>query len=283
MFLISAIFTLPVVLINKYLFSDFYAIFIDLLAIIVLYIGFVRIFGLITKREISTALAFMPEIIQKNIKIKPITDFNSKLLFLTHNLNLEGAPKWIYFLTTELKKLGYDITIVSPQDGSLRQMYEEQQIPVLVNPTFFNNKEIDVSFFKKFGLIFLNTIVNSIFVDIIKKENIPVILVIHESEKDTYFSQGNNEEPIKNANSVIFSANATRDVYSNLEMNNNFITIPTSIDLKVIESYKSSNKRLAIRKKHGYSDDDFIVTIVGTIIERKGQLIFTEAAIKLLK
>ena len=38
-----------------------------------------------------------------------------------------------------------------------------------------------------------------------------------------------------------------------------------------------------MRKKHGYSIGDFIVTIIGTVIERKGQMTFVKAAIKLLE
>lgn len=208
---------------------------------------------------------------------------NAKLLFLSHNLNLEGAPRWIYFLTTQLKNKGYDITIASPQDGALRKLYEQEKIPVIVDTKYNNANEIDSSFLKEFDVVFLNTMINSIFVELVQSQGIPAILILHESEKDVYFSQGYKEEPIKNADKVIFSADATRKVYSYLEANNNFTTIPTSIEMQSIESYKSSHIKKKVREKHGYSVDDFIVTIIGTIIERKGQMTFVEAAIKLLE
>ncbi len=49
-----------------------------------------------------------------------------------------------------------------------------------------------------------------------------------------------------------------------------------------IESFKSKNDREALRKKYGISSNDKVITIVGTIIPRKGQKTFADAAIKLL-
>ena len=67
MFLISAILILPAVMIEIYFLHDFYALFTVILTILILYIVLVRGFGLIAEREISTALAFMPEGLRKNI------------------------------------------------------------------------------------------------------------------------------------------------------------------------------------------------------------------------
>ena len=208
---------------------------------------------------------------------------SKKILFLSHNLNLEGAPRWIYFLSAEIKNKGYDITIVSPQDGELKKLYQHEKIPVIIDSKYNDVDKINTSFFKQFDIVFLNTIINSIFVKLVQSQGIPAVLILHESEKDVYFSQGYKEEPIKNADKVIFSADATRKVYANLETNDNFTTIPTSIDIHSIESYKSSHSKEQVRKKHGYSANDFIVTVIGTVIERKGQMTFTEAAIKLLE
>jgi len=207
----------------------------------------------------------------------------SKLLFLSHNLNLEGAPRWVYFLSKELKKLDYDITIASPLDGALKKYYETKGIEVIIDSRFHSDKEVDEEFFEQFDMVFLNTIVNSIFVEKIKKTGVPVALHIHESERDVYKNQGFKDWPIQNANKVIFSADATKNVYSDLETDHNFRTIPTALDLDVIESFKSKNDREALRKKYGFSSNEKVITIIGTVIPRKGQKTFAQAAVKLLE
>jgi len=88
---------------------------------------------------------------------------NYNLLFVTHNLNLEGAPRWVYFLAIGLKKEGYHITVVSPLDGALRELYHKENIEVVIDPKFQSDQATDARFFQQFDLVFLNTIVNSIF------------------------------------------------------------------------------------------------------------------------
>jgi len=219
----------------------------------------------------------------KNLKIKNIETKNYKLLFLSHNLNLEGAPRVLYFLVKELKKLGHEITVVSPSDGPLKDNYLKEGIKVLIEPSFSGTDNIDSAFFQRFDLIILNTILNSVFVDTLRNIGKPVILVIHESEREFYMSQVNREPHLKNANKVIFGSDATRKIYSELEFNNNFYTIHPAIDIDEIESFKQRNDPQTLRKKYGISPSDKVVTIVGTIIPRKGQMIFSEAAIKLLE
>ena len=220
---------------------------------------------------------------QKISKTREFEKGKSRLLLLSHNLNLEGATRWVYFLAKGLKKLDYDITVASPLDGALKEYYDNEGIEVIIDPCFNTEKEVDEEFFEQFDMIFLNTIVNSVFVEKIKKLGVSVALLIHESERDVYKSQGYDESSIKNASKVIFSANATRKVYADLEKDHNFRTINTALDLEAIESIKSKNDREALRKKYGISSNDKVITIVGTIIPRKGQKTFAEAAIKLLE
>ncbi len=220
---------------------------------------------------------------EENFKEKKFEKNNYKLLILSHNLNLEGAPRLLFILVKELKKLGYEITVVSPTDGSVKADYLKEGIKVLIDPAFSGNGNIDTSIFEKYDLVILNTIVNSVFVDAIKKVGKPVMMLIHESERDLYMSEINRAPHIQNADKVIFASEATRKIYSNLDKDHNFRTIHTTIDTAEIESFKQSNDRQTLRKKYGLSSSDKVVTIIGTVIPRKGQKIFAEAAIKLLE
>jgi len=220
--------------------------------------------------------------LEENFSISHIKNDGPKLLIVGHNLNLEGAPKWLFFLARGLKNKGYDITVVSPTDGALKDYYILENIDVVVDEKFFNNLDIDKTVFEYFDIVLLNTLVNSIFVEHIHSVSVPTILHIHESERDIYMAKKDFSPYFKNVNSVVFSANATKKIYSDLEVNNNFTIIRPSIDFDEIESFKSENKRENLKNKFGLAPEDKVITIVGTIIERKGQMTLVDAAIKLL-
>jgi len=81
----------------------------------------------------------------------------------------------------------------------------------------------------------------------------------------------------------VFVADATRKLYSDLNSNNNFEIIPNGVDLNEIESFKLRNEKADLRKRNKFSQNDIIITIVGTVTERKGQLTLIKSAIELLK
>ena len=54
-----------------------------------------------------------------------------RVLFCSHNLNVEGAPLYIYSLVTALKARGrIEPEVYSPIDGPLASMYLDAGIPV---------------------------------------------------------------------------------------------------------------------------------------------------------
>ncbi|MFQ6125771.1 MAG: oligosaccharide flippase family protein [Candidatus Heimdallarchaeota archaeon] len=65
--LISAILVIPAVIVEIHFLQDFTALFVVILTNLIIYIVLVRTLGLITEREVSIALAFMPEGLRKKI------------------------------------------------------------------------------------------------------------------------------------------------------------------------------------------------------------------------
>ncbi|MFQ5941337.1 MAG: glycosyltransferase [Nitrososphaerales archaeon] len=209
---------------------------------------------------------------------------SKKLLFISHNLNHEGAPLSMYYLACELKERGYLATVLSPVDGPLKRYYFDEQIDVVIEPAFYSDSpDGNIDFFKQFDFIHVNTILNFRFLDLAKKAGVPTVWSIRESEREHYTQYGVNKTQFAIADNVLFVSNATRKVYSDLETNNKFITIPNGLDVKEIESFKTRNKKNDLRKKYDFAKDDIIVTIIGTVTERKGQMTFVEAAVNLLK
>jgi GT2 family glycosyltransferase len=86
----------------------------------------------------SETLAFPP----RNLPLNPYHQRYAqpprpfRVLVLTHNLNFEGAPIFIFELARYLaEQAGVTVRIVSPQDGPLRARYEQLGLPVEIWPT----------------------------------------------------------------------------------------------------------------------------------------------------
>ena len=67
MFLISASIAIPAILIEIQFLQDIQALLVIFFTILLIYIVLIRLFGLITERELSTALAFMPDRLRNTI------------------------------------------------------------------------------------------------------------------------------------------------------------------------------------------------------------------------
>ncbi len=67
LFLVSAIATVPVILVEIHYLPSLYAFLISIPTLFGIYIVFVRLLGLVTKRDVSLALNFLPEGLTKKI------------------------------------------------------------------------------------------------------------------------------------------------------------------------------------------------------------------------
>ena len=203
---------------------------------------------------------------------------------VTHNLNFEGAPLFYFNLAKGLEKLGYVIKFLSPVNGPLKNTFSKAGIKTTVAD--FSSKEFDIRKFEnKYDAILVNTILGY---KLIKKLNLKtekVIWSLHESERSVYYKQfpDFNNNLFSQVLKVVFSSEATRNMYSDLDTAGNFTIINTVGDTKKIDGYIKKNIKEKIKEKYGFKKSDFIVNLIGTICLRKGQLEFTEAAVNILK
>ena len=90
------------------------------------------------------------------------------------------------------------------------------------------------------------------------------------------------EEAYRLATRVIFTAQATRNIHEELNINDNFRTLSSWVDFDRIEKFAAANDRDTLRRKHGLDPDAVIVVNIGSVCERKGQHIYIRG-IDLLK
>ena len=205
------------------------------------------------------------------------------ILFVTHNLNYEGGPISLSLLAKGFKEKDYSVVILSPKDGPLKNFYLSEDIDVFIEPKFFSEPDKAIEFIKNFDLVYVNTIVIYPIVNASKMANVPVIWCIRESEREHYEKEGMDFHQFQNADKILFVANATKKIFSDLDRNKHFALIPNGLDISKIDSFKIRNSKEKLRKKYHFSNDSILVTVIGTVTERKGQHIFVESALELCK
>ena len=105
------------------------------------------------------------------------------ILVFSHQLSRTGAPIVLLDLVRIMKKEGYKVAVISFMDGSLKEEYKKEGIPVLVyNSKYINEELIDV-LSRYFGTWFINTLVLWTFVAYAKNRHIKVIWWMHENEQ----------------------------------------------------------------------------------------------------
>lgn len=233
----------------------------------------------------------------------PERSAKSKVLVITHNLNLEGAPLVIYNYARYFATVsGYQVQVLSCEDGILRDAYENLNIPVKIVPKpvplpeqpieeFHNHlkslgNSIDLD---SFELVISNTLITFWGIELAHLFGLPSVWYIHESSNiersiKNFFGEASEEsmrhllkESFLNATRVVFCSQASRNVFEGLNIKDNFRTILGAVPIDKIDRFRANHNKSELRAKHGINENDLVVTIVGTICERKGQHIFIEA------
>lgn len=103
-----------------------------------------------------------------------------KAYVLTHELSLTGAPIVLTHAVRILKKAGWDILIVSPEDGTLRETFLNEGLPVMIQRNMDESTEwIETA--KKFDLVFVNTIVPFKQIEQLRDVEVPVLWWLHDA------------------------------------------------------------------------------------------------------
>ena len=91
-----------------------------------------------------------------------------KILLVSHEFGLNGAPRALLNMCIVLKELGYDLKVISPIDGPINKEFKENNIQSTIIPDLFSinfNHPFD---FEGYDLILINTIVSTAFAKNIK-------------------------------------------------------------------------------------------------------------------
>lgn len=229
-----------------------------------------------------------------------------RILFCTHNLNLEGAPIQLFEIVKGLiEQKGYKrIDVFSPLDGELKKWYEEIGVTVVINSDFtvfgkdFNNSQYNkkIKLISKwlevsgYNLVVSNTLVTFYMLHAARIATLKTMWVIHESApitelipKINYDINSRIGELLRSVNRVVFTTKTTLDLYGGFKQSNNYSTINLGISTEKIDDFIEKNDKFKLRSIEGIDPDKTVFLSVGTFTERKGQLDFVLSAINHIK
>ncbi|HWA26784.1 MAG TPA: glycosyltransferase family 4 protein [Lacunisphaera sp.] len=227
-----------------------------------------------------------------------------RVLVVTHNLNFEGAPWFIFELARHLAaQPGATVRVVAPQDGPMREVFTRAGMPVEVidvgpalrAPTAaeFHPALAAATASWPWGdtdLVVANTMVSFWAIHAAKRAGKPALLYVHESSAIRRFFEPLLapalfplvEEAFRSATRVVFTADSSRRVFAHLGQRGNFALLPSWVDAGRVDAFAAAHNSAELRRKHGFDPGAILVVNIGSVCERKGQHVFIQA-VDLLK
>lgn len=204
-----------------------------------------------------------------------------------HNLEVNGSNRFLFLLIRQLRKMGSNIALFSPEDGPLRADYEAIGVTVSITPINHPSYKDTLSqIVTSYQMAIVNTIIRAEAVCAASAANLPHLWIIHESwpledfermAKSVWKWSWPDKSTIFNAfelaQLVVYPASITKSIYANIATSGQHIVIPNGVDLNEIILKSQSLDRKSLRSQlFAANEDDIIVLIVGSINERKNQL-----------
>lgn len=206
----------------------------------------------------------------------------NNILFFSHNLNLEGAPIFLFNLAKEFKKNGWTVSLISPSKGPLKKRYDEENISVLlpnrpITEGIDSNQMIQYIEYvlktKKFEHFFINSIILYKVIETALNKGIKPNWIIHESEIDAYLKEYPAMDPflLSRTKRTIFVSEATKNIYQKY-LNNKGTVINNGVELEAIKRFEKNNKKKDLLKEFNISPNQKNIIFPGTTCLRKGQI-----------
>ncbi|MBI3887205.1 MAG: glycosyltransferase family 4 protein [Opitutae bacterium] len=222
-----------------------------------------------------------------------------RILVVTHNLNFEGAPWFVFELARALsREPGLSVRVLSPAEGPMRRVFAEAGMPVEVADLSQAFAATSAAEFEQslrhavtldwanIDLLVANTMVSFWAVHLARAARKPSLLYVHESSAIRRFfgrmlAPGLFpvvESAFQVASRVVFTAASTRTVFDYLDSKGNFELLPSWVDVARIDAFVVAHDQSSLRRKHGLDPDAVLLVNIGSLCERKGQHIYLRTA-----
>jgi len=223
------------------------------------------------------------------------------LLVITHHLGYGGGQLWLAELLRRARAgSDFPCTVVAPNDGPLRRDLERLGVAVHLHGAWpiddiesYEGRIAELMVWARLqgcNAALVNTVGCFPGADAALRLGLPCAWAIHESwTPEMYFDivyPGDLLDPdvrkradwaLAHSDALIFEAEATRELYLGHTSAERARVVHYGVDISHIDKFQKSHDRAAVRARLGFSEDDQVLLVMGTIEPRKAQLLITEA------
>ena len=220
------------------------------------------------------------------------------IILASHNLNLEGAPLFLLDLARHYAAQGIGLTVVSASDGVLRERFAALGASIVIvdpSPVFRAPgaaaaqaalaQIAQACDFTAGDLVITNTFTTFWAVLAAKSVGQRVLSYVHESTSPAVFYRADLhpdvlalvDSALVAADTVSFTSDATRRYHAWPGRGVRAALTPGWVDLPAIDAWLAAHPREKLRARFGVRPGEVLVTNVGTVCDRKGQLGFARA------
>ncbi len=200
-------------------------------------------------------------------------DNGRALLFVSHDLSWSGAPLILLNIAKWCRARGYFVVLMSPEDGPVRENFVEAGVSVIADPLITKEHPSFVDFAREFDCVIASTIFGAAIVRAVAPARIPNLWWIHEGRVAEHYLGEDPElrQALKVSDLIVTPDTVSAQVYQP------FTERPICVLTYGIPDPGLPNELSAADK----TDAPINFLLLGTIEQRKGQLVFLEALRKL--
>ncbi len=220
-------------------------------------------------------------------QVRPVTATGRKILLISHDLSLSGAPLMLYALAEHLVGAGFQVTVFTAEDGAVHPLYTELNIPVIVEPSIYHHPSNALAMAQiahEYDLIIANTIVAWRAIPVAKAFGLPIIVWVHEAQLgvDLFNNVPGLARSLAHADWIIFPTQTTANLYHAQLHATQTQVIPYGLDPQSLQQVGPNDLPTASLGDRGKAKRLRIMCI-GSLEPRKGQdfLLHSVAALPL--
>lgn len=221
-----------------------------------------------------------------------------KILFISHDSTLTGAPVLLLNLIGLLKEKGFEISILLMRGGKLEDKFRELGKTIVLKPANYHknisfisrifqylhyrgNKRKLLKDLPDFDVVFSNTVTNGEILKLFRRTGKPVLTYVHELESVIRQFEKKAELTFRYSNLFLCPSGA---VSANLEKNHG---IPAS-RIRSLPYYfpryeRTGTGKIDFFKRYNIPTSKLYVAGMGTATRRKGFDLFVEICKKVVK
>lgn len=202
-------------------------------------------------------------------------DVGKKVLFVSHEFDLTGAPIALGYMIDYFKVKGYSPLVISPNDGEFSRVLNQNGTPTIVYPRVYCDGIVR-NIAQMFDLIVVNTIIGGPVIDQLAGNTVPVLWWIHEAKTSYFVEAVNNMPRVLTGNIAVYvvgryAYRILKKYRPDYEAKNLLYYVPDYTKTDNADVYELPSQ----------AKDKKVFLSVGVLEERKGQNVIVEALLKL--